>query len=169
VAETYVWGVSNCAVEKALRKFGIESLPSSQDSRFARLIDEELKAWRTRDLGTVTYLALDARYDKIRYGGVVRDAAVLTAIGVGPDEWRRVLGTSVALSDAEVHVGDIISCFGSTQPISQLISKGMIAAFIDGLMAILAMALTFVYSPILGGPTWPWSSISRSGSPSSNR
>ena len=49
------------------------------------------------------------------------------------------------------HVGDIISRFGSTQPISQLISQGMIAAFIDGLMAVLTLALMFVYSPILGG------------------
>jgi ATP-binding cassette subfamily B protein RaxB len=49
------------------------------------------------------------------------------------------------------HVGDIISRFGSTQPISQLISQGMIAAFIDGLMAMLTLALMFVYSPILGG------------------
>lgn len=49
------------------------------------------------------------------------------------------------------HVGDIISRFGSTQPISQLISQGMIAAFIDGLMAVLTLALMFIYSPILGG------------------
>lgn len=49
------------------------------------------------------------------------------------------------------HVGDIISRFGSTQPISQLISQGMIAAFIDGLMAMLTLALMFVYSPVLGG------------------
>jgi len=49
------------------------------------------------------------------------------------------------------HVGDIISRFGSTQPISQLISQGMIAAFIDGLMAVLTLTLMFVYSPLLGG------------------
>jgi ATP-binding cassette, subfamily B, bacterial CvaB/MchF/RaxB len=49
------------------------------------------------------------------------------------------------------HVGDIISRFGSTQPISQLISQGMIAAFIDGLMAVLTLALMFVYSAVLGG------------------
>ena len=49
------------------------------------------------------------------------------------------------------HVGDIISRFGSTQPISQLISQGMIAAFIDGLMALLTLALMFIYSPLLGG------------------
>ena len=39
----------------------------------------------------------------MRHGGVVRDAAVLSAIGIGPDERRRVLGVSVALSEAEVH------------------------------------------------------------------
>ena len=35
--------------------------------------------------------------------GVVRDAAVLSAIGIGSDERRRVLGVSIALSEAEVH------------------------------------------------------------------
>lgn len=39
----------------------------------------------------------------MRHGGVVGDAAVLSAIGIGPDERRRVLGVSVALSEAEVH------------------------------------------------------------------
>lgn len=47
------------------------------------------------------------------------------------------------------HVGDVISRFGSTQPISQLISDGMIAAFIDGLMAILTLGLMFIYSKVL--------------------
>lgn len=49
------------------------------------------------------------------------------------------------------HVGDIISRFGSTQPISQLLSQGMIAAFIDGVMALLTLTLMFIYSGILGG------------------
>jgi ATP-binding cassette, subfamily B, bacterial CvaB/MchF/RaxB len=49
------------------------------------------------------------------------------------------------------HVGDIISRFGSTQPISQLLSQGMIAGFIDGVMAILTLVLMFVYSGILAG------------------
>jgi hypothetical protein len=36
---------------------------------------------------------------------VVRDVAVLFAIGIGPDEFRRVLGVSGDLLDAEVHWG----------------------------------------------------------------
>ena len=103
VAEMYIKGVSTRQAEAVMREFGIESLSSSQVSRAAKLLDEELEAWRTRTLGEVKYLILDARYEKMRHGGVVRDAAVLSAIGIGADERRRVLGVSVALSEAEVH------------------------------------------------------------------
>jgi ATP-binding cassette, subfamily B, bacterial CvaB/MchF/RaxB len=47
------------------------------------------------------------------------------------------------------HVGDIISRFGSTQPISDLLSQGLIAAVIDGSMALITLGLMFIYSPIL--------------------
>ena len=86
-----------------MRQFGIDSLSSSQVSRAAKLLDDELDAWRNRPLGEFRYLILDARYEKMRHGGVVREAAVLSAIGIGPDERRRVLGVSIALSEAEVH------------------------------------------------------------------
>lgn len=49
------------------------------------------------------------------------------------------------------HVGDITSRFGSTQPISDLLAQGLIAAVIDGVMALLTLALMFVYSPKLAG------------------
>ena len=103
VAEMYVKGVSTREVEAVMREFGIESLSSSQVSRAAKLLDDELQAWRTRPLGEIRYLILDARYEKMRHGGIVRDAAVLSAVGIGPDERRRVLGVSIALSEAEVH------------------------------------------------------------------
>jgi transposase-like protein len=103
VAEMYIKGVSTREVEVVMREFGIESISSSQVSRAAALLDDELEAWRNRELGENRYLILDARYEKMRSGGVVRDAAVLSAIGIGPDERRRVLGVSVALSEAEVH------------------------------------------------------------------
>jgi len=54
-------------------------------------------------LGEIKYLILDARYEKMRHDGIVRDVAGLSAIVVGPDERRRILGVSVALSEAEVH------------------------------------------------------------------
>lgn len=103
VAEMYIKGVSTRDAEAVMREFGIESLSSSQVSRAAKLLDDELAAWRNRPLGEIKYLILDARYEKMRHGGIVRDAAVLSAVGIGPDERRRVLGVCVALSEAEVH------------------------------------------------------------------
>ena len=103
IAEMYVCGVSTRDAERVMAEFGLKSLSSTQVSRATKLLDEELEAWRRRQLGEIHYLFLDARYEKSRQGGVVRDAAVLSAVGVGPDGRRRVLGVSVALSEAEVH------------------------------------------------------------------
>ena len=47
------------------------------------------------------------------------------------------------------HIGDIISRFGSTQPITNLLSQGLITSVIDGLMALVTLALMFVFSPTL--------------------
>ena len=103
IAQMYIQGVSTRDVEKVMAEFGLESLSSSQVSRAAALLDEELEVWRTRPLGVFPYLFLDARYEKVRIDGVVRDAAILSAVGIGEDGKRSVLGLSVALSEAEIH------------------------------------------------------------------
>ncbi len=46
VAEMDVKGVPTREVEAVMREFGIESLSSSQVSRAAKLLDDELQAWR---------------------------------------------------------------------------------------------------------------------------
>jgi ATP-binding cassette, subfamily B, bacterial CvaB/MchF/RaxB len=47
------------------------------------------------------------------------------------------------------HIGDILSRFTSLQPIRNLLAEGMIAAVIDGVMALLTLAMIFIYSPML--------------------
>lgn len=103
VAEMYVKGVSTRDVADVMDKFGITSLSSTQVSRAAKLLDHELQQWRERPLGPCAYLILDARYEKVRIDGIVRDATVLSAIGIGEDSRRSILGVSIALSEAEVH------------------------------------------------------------------
>jgi ATP-binding cassette, subfamily B, bacterial CvaB/MchF/RaxB len=49
------------------------------------------------------------------------------------------------------HTGDVISRFDSTQPITDMLSHGIISAVIDGIMALLTLALMFFYSNILTG------------------
>src|SRR5712671_5879739 len=47
------------------------------------------------------------------------------------------------------HIGDILSRFTSLQPIRNLLAEGMIAALIDGVMAILTLVMIFLYSALL--------------------
>lgn len=103
VAEMYVQGVSTRKVAAITEELCGFEVSSSQVSRAAALLDEELAAWRNRPLGELPYLILDARYEKIRHGGSVVSSAVLVAIGITPDGKRIVLGVSVSLSEAEVH------------------------------------------------------------------
>lgn len=103
VAEMYVQGVSTRKVTEITSELCGLDVSSSQVSRAAQLLDEELQSWRSRLLGKLPYLLLDARYEKVRHGGSVVDCAVLVAVGVLPDGKRTVLGVSVSLSEAEVH------------------------------------------------------------------
>jgi transposase-like protein len=105
LAEMYVQGVSTRKVCDILVKLlGPEvSIASTQVSRAAQTLDAGLAAWRERQLDETPYLFLDARYERVREGGHLVDCAVLVAIGITRDGHRRVLGVSVALSEAEVH------------------------------------------------------------------
>ncbi len=103
VAEMYVQGVSTRKVTQITSELCGLDVSSSQVSRAARLLDEELESWRSRPLGKLPYLIIDARYEKVRHGGSVVDCAVLVAIGVLPNGKRTVLGVSAKLSEAEVH------------------------------------------------------------------
>ena len=105
LAEMYVQGVSTRKVTDILVKLlGPEvSISSTQVSRAAEQLDAGLTAWRERPLDETPYLFLDARYERVREGGRLVDCAVLVAVGITRAGHRRVLGVSVALSEAEVH------------------------------------------------------------------
>ncbi len=109
VAEMYVQGVSTRKVTEITQELCGLDISSSQVSRCAQLLDEELRSWRERPLGKLSYLILDARYEKVRHGGSVIDCAVLIALGVLPNGKRTVLGVSVSLSEAEVHWREFLS------------------------------------------------------------
>jgi len=104
LAEMYVQGVSTRKVAAITEQLCGFSVTSTQVSRAAAELDGQLSAWRSRPLGAqaTPYLLLDARYEKVRQNGMVQDAAVLIAVGVGGDGKRRILGVSVAISEHEV-------------------------------------------------------------------
>jgi len=103
LAEMYVQGVSTRRVKAITEQLcGIE-VSAMQVSRAAAQLDEVLLQWRERPLGEISYLYVDARYEKVREAGQVRDAAVLVASGITPAGERQVLGVSVSLSEHETH------------------------------------------------------------------
>ncbi len=103
VAEMYVNGVSTRRVKRITQDLCGLNISSTQVSRLCKVLDDELEKFRHRPLGGIKYLYLDARYEKVRESGAVRDLAVLTAIGVNHQGYREILALSCSLSEAEVH------------------------------------------------------------------
>ncbi len=103
LAEMYIQGVSTRKVNAILSELCGFEVTSSEVSRAIKELDEQLKAWRERALGQYVYLILDARYEKVRLGGSIQDAAILVAYGVNVEGKREILGVSVDISEAEVH------------------------------------------------------------------
>lgn len=108
LAEMYVQGVSTRKVAAITEHLCGFAVTASEVSRAAQALDEQLATWRERPLAAYPYVYLDARYEKVRHGGLVVDVAVLLAAGVRPDGQREVLGCSVALSEQEIHWRDFL-------------------------------------------------------------
>jgi transposase-like protein len=89
LAEMYVQGVSTRKVAAITERLCGTQISASQVSRAAQTLDEELQTWRTRPLGEIVYLYLDARYEKVRQAGSVLPAAILMASGVKKG-WQKV-------------------------------------------------------------------------------
>lgn len=96
LAEMYIQGVSTRRV-KAITEilWGVE-ISAKQVSRATAQLDEILQEWRERSLGEIVYLYLDARYEKVRVAGQVRDVAVLVATGITPEGERQILEGGVS-------------------------------------------------------------------------
>ena len=103
IATMYIQGVSTRKVTKVVEELCGSEVTSMQVSRLVEELDVELKKWRDRPIGSMRYLFLDARYEKVRFEGSVRDLAVLWAIGVTNNGHREILGLSVSLSESTIH------------------------------------------------------------------
>lgn len=108
LAEMYIQGVSTRNVKAITEKLCGFVISASQVSRATARLDEVLQQWRDRALGEIGYLLLDARYEKMREAGQIRDFAILIATGISPSGERQVLGLSVSLSEHEAHWKDFL-------------------------------------------------------------
>lgn len=103
LAEMYVQGTSTRRVSAVLEALCGTSVSSTSVSRAVKELDEVLGAWRERPLGVFPFVQLDALWCKVRQGGLVKDAAVLVASGVGENGKRSLLGVSVSSGEHELH------------------------------------------------------------------
>lgn len=101
VAEMYALGVSTRKVGKVLERMGADRLFKDAVSRICAALDAEVAELRSRQLPPMRfpYLWVDATYVPCRRNGHGATAAVVTAIAVGEDGVRRVVG--LACVDAE--------------------------------------------------------------------
>jgi len=103
LGEMYVSGVSTRRVNKIIESMCGTQVSSTMVSNAAKKLDDALNAWRDRPIGRIEYLIVDARYEQVRVDNLVRDCAVLIAIGIDAQGKREVLGVQVSLSEAEVY------------------------------------------------------------------
>ena len=95
--EMYVQGVSTRKVGEVAKELCGHDFSASAISRMNKTLDEELKRFAERQLEVeYPYLVLDARYEKVRVDGVIRDCAVLIAVGINWDGRREILGVEQA-------------------------------------------------------------------------
>lgn len=97
LAEMYIQGVSTRKVSKITEELCGHEFSASTISNINKTLDDELRKFSERQLEEdYPYLILDARYEKVREGGIVRSQAVLIAIGINWDGRRQILGVDLA-------------------------------------------------------------------------
>src|SRR5208283_4257719 len=74
IAEMYVQGVSTRKVAAITEQLCGFEISTSTVSKLTTELDTVLKEWRERPLGRYGYVYLDARYEKVRHGGLVVDS-----------------------------------------------------------------------------------------------
>ncbi len=94
IAECYVRGVSTRRVDGLVKTLGIEGISRSQVSRLAKVLDEEVAAFRSRplDAEVYPYLWVDALAIRVREGGRVVKVAVVVATAVNSEGRREIVG-----------------------------------------------------------------------------
>src|SRR4051794_20979482 len=102
LTEMYVQGVSTRKVKAVTEELCGHEFSASTISRLNQNLDEELDKFAGRQLEeTYPYLILDARYEKVREGGVIRSQAVMIAIGVDWEGRRNVLAVEIANRESQ--------------------------------------------------------------------
>jgi putative transposase len=110
LAEMYVQGVSTRKVKAVTETLCGHEFSASSISEANKSLDAALTAFSRRRLGEpYPYLILDARYERVREGGVIASQAVLIAVAVDGDGRRQVLAVELANRESRSSWRDFLS------------------------------------------------------------
>jgi putative transposase len=110
LAEMYVQGVSTRKVKAVTEALCGHEFSASSISAINKSLDESLKAFAERRLEeSYPYLILDARYERVREGGVICSQAVLIAVGVDDEGRRQILAVDLANRESRSSWRDFLS------------------------------------------------------------
>src|SRR3954471_23812973 len=102
VQEAYINGVSTRKVDRLVEQLGLHGMSKDQVSRLCRGLDEQVRVFRERPLeGRYPYLWLDAKIERVREPGGVRNKALVIAYGVHETGRREVIGLDVGEAETE--------------------------------------------------------------------
>jgi putative transposase len=110
LAEMYVQGVSTRKVRKITEELCGHAFSASAISQVNKRLDESLAAFAARRLEEpFAYLILDARYERVREGGVVRSQAVHVAVGIDWDGRRQIIGVELSARESRSSWRDFLA------------------------------------------------------------
>jgi putative transposase len=110
LAEMYVQGVSTRKVKAVTEALCGHSFSASSISVINKGLDEALRRFAERRLEEpFPYLILDARYEKVREGGIIVSQAVQIAVAVDGEGRRQVLGVELANRESRSSWRDFLS------------------------------------------------------------
>ncbi|MFN2616527.1 MAG: IS256 family transposase, partial [Thermoleophilaceae bacterium] len=102
VQEAYINGVSTRKVERLVEQLGVAGMNKDQVSRLCRRLDEQVRIFRERPLeGRYPYLWLDAKIERVREPGGVRQKCLVIAYAVHETGRREVIGLDVGECESE--------------------------------------------------------------------
>jgi putative transposase len=103
VQEAYVNGVSTRKVDRLVEQLGLQGMSKDQVSRLCRGLDEQVQVFRDRPLdgGEYPYLWLDAKLERVREPGGVRQKCLVIAKGVSAAGRQEIVGFDVGEAETE--------------------------------------------------------------------
>lgn len=102
LAQMYVQGVSTRKVAAITQELCGHEFSASSISEITRRLDEQLERFSQRPLeAEYPYVILDARYERVREGGLIVSRAILIALGIDWEGRRQVLAVEYAPKESQ--------------------------------------------------------------------